>query len=100
VTVLPPGDIHAVVNDDIAASLHVHGADLRRRRTSVRRRDTLPARKPVLGVTIVDVAAAPPVTRLALPGGRALAVRSLRPGRRGAAAVRARCGIGQPHALR
>ena len=40
VTVLtPPGDIHAVVNDDtaVAASLHVYGADLRRRGTSVRR---------------------------------------------------------------
>ena len=40
VTVLtPPGDIHAVVNDGTttAASLHVYGADLRVRGTSVRR---------------------------------------------------------------
>ena len=40
VTVLtPPGDIHAVVNDGptTAASLHVYGADLRDRGTSVRR---------------------------------------------------------------
>ena len=35
----PPGDIHAVVNDgaSVAASLHVYGADLRQRGTSVRR---------------------------------------------------------------
>ena len=36
----PPGDIHAVVNDStttVAASLHVYGADLRERGTSVRR---------------------------------------------------------------
>jgi predicted metal-dependent enzyme (double-stranded beta helix superfamily) len=47
VTVLtPPGDIHAVVNDgtDIAISLHVYGADLRRRGTSVRRCYRLPVR--------------------------------------------------------
>jgi predicted metal-dependent enzyme (double-stranded beta helix superfamily) len=40
VTVLtPPGDIHAVVNDSavVATSLHVYGADLRQRGTSVRR---------------------------------------------------------------
>jgi 3-mercaptopropionate dioxygenase len=45
VTVLaPPGDIHAVVNDGtaVAASLHVYGADLRRRGTSVRRCYRLP----------------------------------------------------------
>ena len=49
VTVLtPPGDIHAVVNDGsvVAVSLHVYGADLRRRGTSVRRRYTLPVRDP------------------------------------------------------
>jgi len=47
VTVLtPPGDIHAVVNDspEIAASLHVYGADLSRRGTSVRRCYDLPVR--------------------------------------------------------
>src|SRR4051812_29428138 len=47
VTVLtPPGDIHAVVNDgtSVAASLHVYGADLRRRGTSVRRCYSLPVR--------------------------------------------------------
>lgn len=47
VTVLtPPGDIHAVVNDDteVAVSLHVYGADLRRRGTSVRRRYDQPVR--------------------------------------------------------
>jgi predicted metal-dependent enzyme (double-stranded beta helix superfamily) len=47
VTVLtPPGDIHAVVNDgpEVAASLHVYGADLRRRGTSVRRCYDLPVR--------------------------------------------------------
>jgi predicted metal-dependent enzyme (double-stranded beta helix superfamily) len=35
----PPGDIHAVVNDSttVAVSLHVYGADLRERGTSVRR---------------------------------------------------------------
>ena len=40
----PPGDIHAVVNDGpvVAASLHVYGADLRVRGTSVRRRYDLP----------------------------------------------------------
>jgi predicted metal-dependent enzyme (double-stranded beta helix superfamily) len=45
VTVLiPPGDIHAVVNDGptTAASLHVYGADLRDRGTSVRRCYRLP----------------------------------------------------------
>jgi len=49
VTVLtPPGDIHAVVNDGtaVAASLHVYGADLRRRRTSVRRCYDLAVRGP------------------------------------------------------
>ena len=47
VTVLtPPGDIHAVVNDSpvVAASLHVYGADLRERTTSVRRCYPLPSR--------------------------------------------------------
>jgi len=47
VTVLtPPGDIHAVVNDgpEVAASLHVYGADLRQRGTSVRRCYDLPVR--------------------------------------------------------
>ena len=47
VTVLtPPGDIHAVVNDgtEVAVSLHVYGADLRRRGTSVRRCYDLPIR--------------------------------------------------------
>ena len=47
VTVLtPPGDIHAVVNDGttVAASLHVYGADLRQRGTSVRRCYNLPVR--------------------------------------------------------
>jgi 3-mercaptopropionate dioxygenase len=45
VTVLiPPGDIHAVVNDGptTAASLHVYGPDLRDRGTSVRRCYRLP----------------------------------------------------------
>jgi predicted metal-dependent enzyme (double-stranded beta helix superfamily) len=49
VTVLiPPGDIHAVVNDGTAAaaSLHVYGADLRKRGTSVRRCYRLPVRSP------------------------------------------------------
>ena len=42
----PPGDIHAVVNDGttVAASLHVYGADLRQRGTSVRRCYSLPVR--------------------------------------------------------
>ena len=47
VTVLtPPGDIHAVVNDSdvVAVSLHVYGADLRERRTSVRRCYPMPVR--------------------------------------------------------
>jgi 3-mercaptopropionate dioxygenase len=47
VTVLtPPGDIHAVVNDStvVAASLHVYGADLRERTTSVRRCYRMPVR--------------------------------------------------------
>ena len=47
VTVLtPPGDIHAVVNDSavVAASLHVYGADLRERGTSVRRCYRMPVR--------------------------------------------------------
>jgi 3-mercaptopropionate dioxygenase len=47
VTVLtPPGDIHAVVNDSavVAASLHVYGADLRQRGTSVRRCYRMPVR--------------------------------------------------------
>lgn len=41
---LPPGDIHLVRNagDDLAISLHVYGADLRRRGTSIRRRYTPP----------------------------------------------------------
>ena len=41
---IPPGDIHAVVNDGptTAASLHVYGADLRDRGTSVRRCYRLP----------------------------------------------------------
>ena len=45
---LPPGDIHAVVNDGAvtAASLHVYGADLRDRATSVRRRYDLPVLLP------------------------------------------------------
>ena len=44
----PPGDIHAVVNDGatVAVSLHVYGADLRRRGTSVRRSYRLPVRGP------------------------------------------------------
>jgi 3-mercaptopropionate dioxygenase len=44
----PPGDVHAVVNDGtaVAASLHVYGADLRRRGTSVRRCYRLPVRGP------------------------------------------------------
>lgn len=52
VTVLtPPGDIHAVVNDGtgVAASLHVYGADLRERGTSVRRCYTLPFAAPLPG---------------------------------------------------
>ena len=52
VTVLtPPGDVHAVVNDGsvVAVSLHVYGADLRRRGTSVRRWYTLPVRGPAVG---------------------------------------------------
>jgi 3-mercaptopropionate dioxygenase len=42
----PPGDIHAVVNDgvEVAASLHVYGADLRQRGTSVRRCYRTPVR--------------------------------------------------------
>ena len=47
VTVLtPPGDIHAVVNDSavVATSLHVYGADLRQRGTSVRRCYRMPVR--------------------------------------------------------
>ena len=47
VTVLtPPGDIHAVVNDSdvVAVSLHVYGADLRERGTSVRRCYRMPVR--------------------------------------------------------
>jgi 3-mercaptopropionate dioxygenase len=47
VTVLtPPGDIHAVVNDSavVASSLHVYGADLRQRGTSVRRCYRMPVR--------------------------------------------------------
>ena len=47
VTVLtPPGDIHTVVNDgtEVAVSLHVYGADLRKRGTSVRRCYDLPVR--------------------------------------------------------
>ena len=42
----PPGDIHAVVNDSavVAASLHVYGADLRERGTSVRRCYRMPVR--------------------------------------------------------
>ncbi len=41
---LPPGDIHLVRNagDDVAISLHVYGADLSRRGTSIRRRYDLP----------------------------------------------------------
>jgi len=43
---IPPGDIHAVVNDSatVAASLHVYGADLRDRGTSIRRCYRLPVR--------------------------------------------------------
>lgn len=42
----PPGDIHRVTNDgdEVAISLHVYGADLRRRGTSIRRRYDLPVR--------------------------------------------------------
>lgn len=41
---LPPGDIHLVRNagDDVAISLHVYGADLSVRGTSIRRRYDLP----------------------------------------------------------
>lgn len=51
VTVLmPPGDIHAVQNDGvgIAVSLHLYGANLRRRGTSVRRRYD----RPVLSIAV------------------------------------------------
>jgi hypothetical protein len=41
---VPPGDIHRVTNDGDrpAISLHVYGADLRQRGTSIRRRYDLP----------------------------------------------------------
>jgi 3-mercaptopropionate dioxygenase len=41
---VPPGDIHRVANDShrAAVSLHVYGADLRLRSTSIRRRYELP----------------------------------------------------------
>jgi predicted metal-dependent enzyme (double-stranded beta helix superfamily) len=41
---VPPGDIHRVANDSdrAAVSLHVYGADLRQRGTSIRRRYELP----------------------------------------------------------
>ena len=43
---LPPGDIHRVTNcgTDLAVSLHVYGADLSVRRTSIRRVYDLPVR--------------------------------------------------------
>jgi predicted metal-dependent enzyme (double-stranded beta helix superfamily) len=46
VGLLPPGDIHRVENSghDTAISLHVYGADLRLRTTSIRRRYDLPVR--------------------------------------------------------
>lgn len=46
---LPPGDIHRVSNDgaELAVSLHVYGADLRERGTSIRRRYDLPIARPV-----------------------------------------------------
>lgn len=42
---LPPGDIHSVINsgDELAVSLHVYGADLRQHGTSIRRRYPAPA---------------------------------------------------------
>lgn len=45
---LPPGDIHLVRNagSDLAVSLHVYGADLRRTGTSIRRRYDLPVVAP------------------------------------------------------
>jgi len=45
---VPPGDIHRVTNDGdrTAISLHVYGADLRRRGTSIRRRYDLPILNP------------------------------------------------------
>jgi hypothetical protein len=41
---VPPGDIHRVTNDGDrpSISLHVYGADLRQRGTSIRRRYDLP----------------------------------------------------------
>lgn len=43
---VPPGDIHRVSNagGDVAISLHVYGADLRRRASSIRRCYDLPTR--------------------------------------------------------
>jgi len=43
---LPPGDIHRVSNagDDVAISLHVYGADLRHRQSSIRRCYDVPVR--------------------------------------------------------
>lgn len=43
---VPPGDIHRVMNagHDVAISIHVYGADLRRRPSSIRRRYDLPIR--------------------------------------------------------
>jgi predicted metal-dependent enzyme (double-stranded beta helix superfamily) len=45
-TVLPPGDIHSVTNpgSEVAISIHVYGADVRRTGTSIRRRYDLPIR--------------------------------------------------------
>lgn len=44
---VPPGDIHRVRNagEDVAISLHVYGADLRRRQSSIRRCYDLPIRR-------------------------------------------------------
>jgi 3-mercaptopropionate dioxygenase len=45
---LPPGDIHRVMNagSDTAISLHVYGTDIRAHATSIRRRYDLPVRTP------------------------------------------------------
>lgn len=56
---VPPGDIHHVQNagHELAVSLHIYGADIRKLGSSIRRRYTVPVRQPesVAGAAQINV---------------------------------------------
>ncbi len=70
---VPPGDIHRVsnVDDEVAISLHVYGADLRLAGSSVRRIYDAPATAPRLTPETVDFVAEPPGRAIGLNAQRA-----------------------------